>query len=82
MSNIKVKVKRITVIEYITTDGKILDDRDAADIHQDIIDGKKKLCGSCFGSKQITSWDEEFRNSREVNCGECSAKGYLELKWT
>lgn len=84
-------IKRITkIIEkevLVTTDGKEFDTEheEEAQIHQDVIDGVKKLCGECNGTK-FYSVDEGdwgyFEKWVQKSCKHCNGKGYLELKWS
>jgi DnaJ-class molecular chaperone len=94
MKTIK-KVEKINHEVYKTADGKEFDSKCDAQLHEDILCGKKKICDKCKGAGKINErWEKEWRNTdwiptkgeyvdvkKSEICLNCKGKGYLELKW-
>ena len=90
------KIKTIVVEKiikeetYQTTDGRIFDKYREADLHQSILNGEKKICPECLGSKYQTiqipifggyengGYPTDFKYERRF-CEKCDGRGYLEL---
>jgi len=80
---------------FRTIDGKEFTCKDIAQLHEDKLTGKKKVCETCKGKGQINErWEKEWHNismcpgdNKEVtvmksdDCPDCKGKGYKELKW-
>lgn len=61
-----------------TSDGQTFADRFKAEDHQMYLDGTKKTCDKCNGSKGFSDWGEDGRlPERFVKCSKCQGKGYL-----
>ena len=94
MQTIK-KTKQVEYDVYKTSDGQEFSSESAAQLHEDILSGKKKTCADCKGKGRINerrekewvniSWiptDGEYQyvNKSDI-CPTCKGKGYLEQKW-
>ena len=78
--------RNITITEYKTSDGKIFSEAEKvkAENHQDILDGKKKICSVCHGKGLITKNYGDygyFDKFVDEKCDNCHGKGFLELIW-
>jgi hypothetical protein len=85
MSNVKQEFSHkveYDVYNYTTTDGKVFTDKHNAEDHQLYLDGRKKVCDNCNGSKGEKWWGEDGRlPERWIPCKKCGGKGFLELKF-
>ena len=72
--------KTITVYTYETTDGKKFSNQSDAIDYQLRLDGKRKTCPKCNGSKGEKDWGEDGRlPERWIKCDRCDGKGYQDL---
>ena len=70
------------VYKYITSDGEEFDKEHLAKDHQLYLDGKKRTCETCKGTKGYRDWGEDGREpERWIPCRTCQGRGYLELKF-
>lgn len=91
----KTKTVNVEYETYKTSDGKEFEKKSEAQLHQDILDGKKKRCEKCNGKGRINErCEKEWQNTdwiptkgeyvdviKSEECPNCKGKGYLELKW-
>lgn len=63
----------IAITHFKTSDGKIFKDRGDASIHQDVIDGKARVCPECNGEKMIDMCGDGRLN---FPCSACNKTGY------
>lgn len=89
METIK-KTKTVTYEVYKTSDGKEFENKTDAQSHQDVLDGKRKICEKCKGKGKINyrevEYNYDYGRSKSTRteydeCPDCNGKGYLELKW-
>lgn len=85
--------KIVTEVAFETSDGEMHKSASEAQLHQDILDGKKKKCHACNGGKYEYYQKEHFQPGIENGgyptsvttekrlCGKCSGRGFLELKF-
>jgi hypothetical protein len=83
----------VKVVLFQTTDGKKFETKYDAELHQDILDGKKKLCQTCLGTKYESYQKAHFQpgienggyptsiTNEKRTCPTCSGRGFLELKF-
>lgn len=66
--------------EYLweTSDGKQFVFDIEARIHQEYLDGIRKICDKCNGSKGFSDWGEDGRLPEQfIKCDKCNGKGFL-----
>lgn len=87
--------KTITETIFTTRDGKEFLSESKASLHEDFLDGSKKVCDKCLGKGRVNGRyedqgfiqnDEHFATgTKQVwiddKCDRCKGKGHLEQKW-
>lgn len=90
-----IKTKTVNYTVYQTSDGKEFENKEIAQLHEDELSGKKKLCTQCNGKGRINErWENEYLLKTGEHfatektpvlksdiCPTCNGKKYLELKW-
>lgn len=66
--------EKIEVTRYETTDGRVFGNKEAATIHEGLLDGSIKVCSRCDGVGEIDPYGD-CRVFKE--CPECKGSGYL-----
>lgn len=89
------KMRSVCYTVYQTSDGKEFEDKELAQLHEDVVTDKKKTCTECNGKGHINEKyvEESFLQPGEHfatgkhqvlkfdTCPTCKGKKYLELKW-
>lgn len=84
--------KVVEDVTYETTDGEFFKLIDEAILHQEVLDGKKKICPTCNGEGYEYYQKEHFGGfenggyptsvtTEKRTCSTCTGRKYLELKF-